>query len=115
MWNAFPKPKWPPIQDMESVDLAGKRQDGGVDHCIVATQPLDDAPDTLNSIRSKVACYLDVIDAPEFRANLDYPSRNQTTIVIACDHPIHSKAQAVIEECRAAADDVGCGLKYERQ
>jgi hypothetical protein len=67
---AFPKPRWPPIQDLESVDIAGQRKDGGVDLAIIASQPLDDSADTLNSIRRKVAHYLDVIDLPEFQADL---------------------------------------------
>jgi hypothetical protein len=44
---AFPKPRWPPIQDLESVDIAGQRKDGGVDLAIIASQPLDDSADTL--------------------------------------------------------------------
>ena len=47
----FPKPEWPPIQELDSVDLAAKRNDGGVDLVIVASQPLDNAPETLQSIR----------------------------------------------------------------
>jgi len=115
MWNPFrrkpARPKGPPIQNLDSIDVTGKRRDGGVDLVIVATQPLDDAPDTLNSIRHKVAYYLDVIDLPEFQADFDYPPRDRTTIIIDCDHPIHSQARAVIEECRAAATAAGVRLE----
>ena len=27
--NGFPKPEWPPIQELDSIDLVGKRDDGG--------------------------------------------------------------------------------------
>jgi len=99
----FPKPKWPPIQDLESVDIVAKRKDGGVDLVIVASQPLDDSADTLESIRDKVAYYLDVIDVPEFQDEVGNPPRSKTTILLCCDHPIHPGAEAVIERCRAAA------------
>lgn len=55
---------------LENVDITGKRPDGGVDLVIVASQPLVDAPDTVNRIRRKVSYYLDVIDLPEFQAEM---------------------------------------------
>jgi hypothetical protein len=106
----FPKPEWPPIQDPESVDLAGKRKDGGVDLLIVASQPLDDAPETLNRIRQKVAYYLDVIDLPEFQTEMGHPPRERTSVIIHCDFPIHPRAAAVIKECQVLAAQRGIHL-----
>jgi hypothetical protein len=99
----FPKPAWPPIQDVESVDITGKRKDGGVDLLIVVSQPLDGSPETLATIRQKVAYYLDVIDLPEFQAEMGHPPRDRTPVIFACDHPIHPRAAVVIAECQAAA------------
>ena len=112
---AFPKPQWPPIQDVESVDLIGKRRDGGVDLLIVASQPLDDAADTLNRIRRKVAYYLDVIDLPEFQAEMGLPPRDRTTVILRCDHPIHPRAAAVITECQARAGQRGVRLVVQQK
>ena len=112
---AFPKPKWPPIQDLESVDLTGKRRDGGVHLLIVASQPLDDAPDTLNSIRSKVAYYLDVIDLPEFQAELEYPPQDRISIILSRDHPIHPRAAEVIAECQRSAGTRGVRLVVQQK
>jgi hypothetical protein len=101
--KAFPKPKWPPIQDLESVDIVAKRKDGGVDLIIIASQPLDDSANTLDSIRDKVAYYLDVIDVPEFQDEVGNPPRSKTSILLCCDFPIHPRAEAVIAKCQAAA------------
>ena len=99
----FPKPEWPPIQDPEGVDITGKRKDGGVDLVIVVSQPLDGSADTLAMIRRKIAYYLDVIDLPEFQAEMGHPPRDRTSVVLACDFPIHPWAEAVIAECQDAA------------
>lgn len=120
MWNpfrrkpaeeAFPKPQWAPIQALDSVDITGKRRDGGVDLVITASQPLDDSAEVLDSIRHKVATYLAVISLDEFQSEMGYPPRDKTTIIIACNHPIHPTAQAVIEECQTAA--AGRGVRLE--
>ena len=112
---AFPKPQWPPIQDVESVDLIGKRRDGGVDLLIVASQPLDDAADTLNRIRRKIAYYLDVIDLPEFQAEMGLPPRDRTTVILRCNYPIHPRAAAVIAECQASAGQRGVRSVVEQK
>jgi hypothetical protein len=112
---AFPKPNWPPIQDLENVDITGKRRDGGVDLVIVASQPLDDAPDTLSSIRRKVAYYLDVIDLAEFQAEMGYPPRDRISIILRCDHPIHPRAAEVISECQTGARKRGARLEVQQK
>jgi hypothetical protein len=99
----FPKPQWPPIQNLDSIDLAGVRRDGGVDLIIVASQPLDDDPQTLDSIRRKVDTYLAALDVPEFQEQMGHPPPGQIAIFIACDYPIHPAALAVIEECKRTA------------
>ena len=112
MWNPFrrkpaeepfPKPEWPPIQELDNVDITGKRRDGGVDLVIVASRPIDASPETLESIRHKVRTYLAVIGSEEFQAETGYPPREKTAIILVCEHPIHPRAQAVIEGCRTSA------------
>lgn len=103
----FPKPAWPPIQDVQSVDISAKRKDGGVDLVIVVSQPLDGSPETIAAIRQKIAYYLDVIDVPEFQDEMGHPPRDRTAVVLACDHLIHPWAAAVIAECQLAAASRG--------
>jgi Domain of unknown function (DUF3806) len=120
MWNPFrrkptdtpfPKPEWPPIQELDNIDLTGKRRDGGVDLVIVASQPIDDTEQTLESIRHKVRTYLTVIGLKEFQAEMGHPPREKITIIIACEHPIHPKALVVVAQCRASAAAHGIRLE----
>src|SRR4029453_11706358 len=119
MWNLFrrqssagqfPKPKWPPIQQLDSVDLTAKRRDGGVDLIIVASQPLDDTEETLESLPQKVETYLAVVDIDEFQAEMGNPPRNSISIIIACDFQIHPTAMDVIKEGEAVAAGQGIRL-----
>jgi hypothetical protein len=112
MWNPFrrretekefPKPKWPPIQNLDSLDITGHRKDGGVDLVIFASQPIDDSPETLESLRHKVRTYLTAIGLEGFQAEFAYPQPEKIAIIIACEHPIHPNAQLVIDECKALA------------
>jgi hypothetical protein len=123
MWNAFqrkspdepfPKPEWPPIQELDSVDITGKRKDGGVDLVILASQPLDGSPQTLQSIRHKVGTYLEVIALEEFQAEMGHPPRDQIAIIVVCEHPIHPQAQAVISECQVSAAAQGIRLEVRK-
>jgi len=95
----FPIPEWPPIQNVESVDVIGKKPDGGVEMYICASQPIDDSPETLETIRQKVAYYLDVFDVSDFLSEMEYPPRELSRIIIVCDFPIHPTAERVIQEC----------------
>jgi Family of unknown function (DUF6572) len=123
MWNPFrrklaqepfPKPEWPPIQELDSIDITGKRWDGGVDLVIVASQPIDDSTETAESIRHKVQTYLTVIGTGGFQVEMDRPPREKITIIIVCEHAIHPKAMAVIEVCRKAAAEQGVRLEVRK-
>src|SRR5262245_33873334 len=110
----FPKPEWPPIQELDNIDITGKRRDGGVDLVIVASQPIDDSPETLESIRHKVQTYLTAIGLEEFQAEVGHPPRDKTTILLLCEHPIHPKALTVIAQCRVTAAAEGVRLEVRK-
>ena len=123
MWNPFRRGKasespahgkWPPIQDLDSIDLIGERKDGGVDLVIVASQPLDDSADTCDSIRAKVSCYLTAIGSEAFQMEYGHPPREKTSIILVCDHPIYANASAVIEECKTVAAEQGTRFELRR-
>ena len=111
--DPFPEPEWPPIQNLEEVDLVGVRQDGGVDLVIVVSQPLDDSDEVLNSIVEKVETYLQVTELEEFLTEMGNPERDKIRIVIDCSFPIHPTAQGVIEKCRDFV--VQTGLSFENK
>lgn len=110
----FPSPQWPPIQDLDSIDVTGKRRDGGVDLFIAASQPIDASADTLESIRRKVDTYLTALDSEEFRAELGHPPLDRTRIIIVCEHAIHPVAMSVIDEYTGRAAARGVRLEVQR-
>jgi hypothetical protein len=107
----FPKPEWPPIQNLDSVDVVGKRHDGTVELVIVASQPLDNSARTLDCISKKVDTYLETIGIDAFQTEMGYPPREKTVIILVCEHPIHPEAIRVIEECKGKA--AGNGIRLE--
>ena len=112
--QSFPRPEWPPIQDLDRINVTGKRRDGGVDLFIVASQPVDVSEETLESIRRKVNTYLMALRSEEFWAELGHPPPDRTRIIIACEHPIHPAAMSVIDECAALAAGRGVRLEVQR-
>src|SRR5262249_40852959 len=69
---------------------------------------------TLESIRRKVGTYLTAIGLEEFQAEMGHPPPEKTAIIIACEHPIHPKALAVIAQCRAVAAARGVRLEVRK-
>lgn len=123
MWNPFrrkpgdepfPTPEWPPIQSLDSIDITGKRHDGGVDLAIVASQPIDGSPETLTSIRRKVGTYLIAIGLEKFQDEWGHPPPEKIAIVIICEFPIHSRALTCIAQCKATARARGVRLEVRK-
>ncbi|WP_428939444.1 hypothetical protein [Fontivita pretiosa] len=90
----------PPIQNLDSVDIVGRRKDGGVDLFIVASGPLDPSPQTQRLLLSKVQSYLEQINTPAFQAEFQNPPAEKVRIVISCEHEVHPLIQALIERCK---------------
>ena len=112
MWNPFRR-KGAPIQNLDSLDIVGKRRDGGVDLVIVVSQLLDGSDETMSLIRHKVRTYLDVTRNKEFQRDVGNPPRETITIVIKCPFTIDAKAAITIDECRdqAAAEGIRLELR----
>jgi len=51
----------PPIQNLETIDLLGRRKDGGVDLIIVVSGPLQNEADHLGRPEWKIAAYIRII------------------------------------------------------
>jgi hypothetical protein len=62
-----------------------------------------------------VRAYLTEIDRPAFQEETGHRPRDKTTIVIHCEHPIHPKAQSVIEECQQLAARRNIKLEVRRK
>jgi hypothetical protein len=87
-----------PIQNLDSFDIVGERNDGGVDLVVVCSGPLDDSSETQALLRGKVQNYLKTAVHPNF-ANV-YPAAKDgpVRIVLACRHKISAVSQETISE-----------------
>ena len=59
------------IASLESIDLIGKRRDGGVDLVIVTRDAIDGSESTQKLIMQKIAHYLDFVESLDFDKDSD--------------------------------------------
>jgi hypothetical protein len=74
----------PPLQDDGSIDIVGRRRDGGLDLIVVASGHLDGSLATQRVLKAKLQSYLDTLFAPEFQAEFGPPALERTSIVVSC-------------------------------
>jgi hypothetical protein len=74
----------PAIQALDSIDIIGERNDGGIDLAIVDSDPSDDSPETRRLLREKIAGNLRAINSDAFQEEYGFQSAEQTRIVVAC-------------------------------
>ena len=55
-----------PIQNLDRIDMLGRREDGGVDLVIVVSGPLENTANHLERIEVKVRNYIREIGSPQF-------------------------------------------------
>jgi hypothetical protein len=88
-----------PIQNIDTIDIVGVRKDGGVDTVIVCSGPLDDSPDLLLTLGSKVHHYLRDIASEDFRETYGAgPAR----ILLWCEHSV---SDAVLDMIKAFQEE----------
>ena len=84
----------PPIQDLESIDLVGEREDDGIDLGIVCSGPLDESPDTLARLKEKLSGYIAAAASPSLWDEFPTAAPGPGRILICCNYPISVAAQA---------------------
>lgn len=98
-----------PIQNLDRIDLMGRRKDGGVDLVIVVSGPLLDIAAHLHGVGRKIAAYIHAISTPEFAEEFprgDAPRR----ILLVTEHTIDPAVIALVDSLRRAAMDAGAAL-----
>ena len=104
----------PPIQNLESLDIVGDRNDGGVDLVIVVSGPLDGSPTTLSLLERKIRNYITELASSEFRAKYRPPKNCGNSIYVVSEYPIDPLALAVIERFKPIARRVGASIEVRR-
>jgi hypothetical protein len=99
MWP-FKRRREDPIQDIDNIDIVGKRKDGGVDLVIVASSKLDGSPEHQRLLLAKIESYLAQVNTPAFQAEFSHPRPDQVTIVLSCSEPADPIILQLIEKSK---------------
>lgn len=102
----------PPIQNLDSFDIVGKRNDGGVDLIIISSAHLDGSSETRSLLERKIRNYLRELSDPGFRAEFGEPSPEKVAIILTCvDRPAPA-ILSLIKELQASAAESGASLVW---
>jgi hypothetical protein len=104
----------PPIQNLDTVDIAGRRRDGGVDLLIVASGPLDPSPETQKLLLDKIQGYLEQINTPGFQSEFGHPPADKVRIVISCEHEIHPVIRTLVARSKTWVEQNNARIAFEQ-
>jgi len=96
-----PNPKWDPIQNLDSIDLAAEHVTGMIELVIIASQPLDGSDKTQQLLETKFENYLSIIESGEFQSA--YPTiraPSDIKITLNCQSRIHKRSKLTINAFR---------------
>ena len=74
-----------PVGDPESIDLIGKRKDGGVDVLVVVAHALDLSDKTREVLTAKLRNCCKYIVSAEFESEFGVPSEDKVNLIIRSD------------------------------
>ena len=98
-----------PIQNLDRIDIMGRRQDGGMDLAIVVSGPLRSEADHLRHLEQKIVTYIHAISSRGFSAefpHVDTPRR----ILLVTEHLVDQAVLALLDSFRNAAAAAGAVL-----
>jgi hypothetical protein len=101
----------PPIQNTDSIDIVGRRNDGGVDLVIVAGGPLAGSSTTLACLERKIRNYVAEIGSEGFRTEFGPAPKAHARICIVCEYEVDRQAMQLIERLRPIARRAGIELE----
>ena len=101
----------PPLANDGSVDIVGRRRDGGLDLVVVASGHLDGSLATQRALKTKLQTYLDTLFAPEFQAEFGAPTLERTSIVVSCPLPPSPEISDLISQLLPFFAEHGVALR----
>jgi hypothetical protein len=91
---------WPPIQNLDQIDLLAPRHDGGVDLIIVASSRMDGSPEHQKLLLDKIQGYMAYVNSAEFKAEFGNPPADKVEIVVSYKHEPHPAMLMLLEKCK---------------
>jgi len=100
-----------PIPNLNVIDVAGYRKEGGADLTIVVASPLADDPRSQTRLLDKIQGYLSHIQSDEFARDAGTKPTPANTTISVLIHPESSKVvRDLLERCRPWVDSQGATL-----
>lgn len=100
-----------PVGDVDTVDIVGVRNDGGLDLVISVIAPLDGSSSTLSLLDAKVRNYMQAALSEAFLKHYGRSPGARVTIYISCEYPVAEAAQNLIRRMQETAMEYGIGLE----
>jgi hypothetical protein len=100
-----------PIQNLDRIDILGRRVDGGVDLVIVVSGPLHNTVDHIDCVRKKMVTYLDELASPQFAARFPESTSHSSRILFVTEHLVDGEVLKFVESFRPATESMGVSLK----
>ena len=102
----------PPIQNLDSMDILGRRNDGGID-CVIVALKLEDTDEHEMLLKQKIQNYVDAIMSEEFAAEFGAFSQANTRIIISCTERPHENIVQLIEIIAVMIKEYGIALDWK--
>jgi hypothetical protein len=99
-----------PIQDLESIDIVGEKNDGTIDLCIVASTYLDGSESHNHLLKQKIQVYVNEILSDEWLSK--YGEGKPSIIIKATEMP-HQETINVIGAVKNYLKGYNIGLSLE--
>lgn len=99
-----------PIQNIDCIDILGRRKDGGVDLVVVVSGPLENVADHLECVEAKIQTYIRELSSLEFLEQFQEDGISKQ-ILLATEHSIDRAVLTLIDSLRRPAAEVGATLQ----
>jgi len=99
-----------PIQNIDQIDILGRRKDGGIDLVVVVSGPLENIADHLERVEAKIRAYIRELSSPEFLEQFPTNSASRQ-ILLATEYSIDPTVLALIDSLRRLAAEAGATLQ----
>jgi|SRR5688572_14512035 len=111
MWP-FKRRRHDPIQNIDNLDIVGKRKDGGVDLVIVASSKLDGSPEHQRLLLAKIESYLAQLNTPGFQAEFNHPRPEQVNIILSCNEAPDPIVLQLVEKSKPWVEENNARLTF---
>jgi len=102
-----------PIRDLLTIDMIGRRKDGGVDLGIIVSGKLTGSKEDQQLLMDKVEAYLKAIKSDKFQRDFKNPPPRKTQILIKCLVPPEREIVELVKSMERWVRDNSARIRLE--